>query len=190
MKISLSGCAGTGRTAVVHRLADKTNTPIITGVARQILEKEGYEYGSDVTVEKFLATPDRQRKIFDYKKKLETEAEKFITDRSWVDQAAYAILELNNQPGFDLTTYVDDCREESQRLDMIVYVPWNCRPLEPNNLRTLNPWYQLTVDSVIFNLLHRWNVEYITLPNGLTPDKSVKWIIDSLRSLHVLNKGK
>lgn len=180
LKISLTGSAGTGRTIIARRLASKLQLPLITGVAKTILKLENYEYTQSVSIEKFLATPERQHKISTYRQQRESEYESFVTDRSWLDQATYAIIELNGCVGFDVTSYLDDCRDEAEKTTLTVYVPWNRRPLTHDGVRTVNPWYQLLVDSVVFNLLNKWEVPHLILPADLSVKAAVKTILEHL----------
>jgi cytidylate kinase len=97
MKIALAGCAGTGRNIIAQRLAEKLSVGLVTGVVKEILDREHFQT-SEVQVEQFLATPERQQMIFDYKKEVEGLHENFVVDRSWIDQAAYAIIERSEYP--------------------------------------------------------------------------------------------
>jgi hypothetical protein len=185
LKIALAGSAGTGRTIIAQRLGETLRLPVLTGIARRVLREDQYVYSqsNDVSVEKFLAVPERQLRILKHRLELERKHESFIVDRSWVDQAAYALIELYDRPDFDLTSFLDDCRDEARKFDLTVYVPWGRCPLADNGLRTLNPWYQLIVDSVVFNLIHKWELRHVSLPNNLSVKNAVKFIAKEARKV-------
>lgn len=181
MRIALSGSAGTGRTLIAQRLSQQLHLPMITGIAKDLLKQSGYAYSPNLSVEKFLATPERQQFLFKKRRALEKKHSGFVVDRSWVDQAAYAIIELHGCVEFDIDRYVEDCREEALKADQTVYVPWNWRPLTADGIRTLNPWYQLLVDSVIFNLLTKWKIPFITVSRFTSIRSAVSFITASLK---------
>jgi len=184
MKIALSGSAGTGRSTIAIRLAQSIRHTPLTNLAKGILREQGFKYGTDTTVEKFLATPERQMALYDHKRVVESEHENFVTDRSWVDNAAYAVIGFYENPSFNIASYLDDCRCEVEKYDSIIHIPWGRQPLQPNGTRTINPWFQFMVDSVICKIAELWQIELTTVPEDLTNNECVDWILDFLKVMN------
>lgn len=184
MKIALSGSAGTGRSTIAIRLAQSINHVPLTNMAKSILRQQGFKYGTDNTVEKFLATPERQMLLFDHKRIEESKHDDIVADRSWIDHAAYAVIGLHENPAFDIASYVSDCRCEVEKFDSIIHIPWGRQPLQPNGSRTINPWFQFMVDSVICKIAELWQIEITTVPEDLNNNEAVSWILEFLKTLN------
>jgi hypothetical protein len=184
MKIALSGSAGTGRSTIAIRLAQSIGHTPLTNLAKGILREHGFKYGTDTTVEQFLATPERQRQLYDHKRMIESEYDNFVTDRSWIDNASYAVVGLHNNMLFDMASYIDDCKSEVEKYDCIIHIPWGRQPLQPNGTRTINPWFQFMVDSVICNIAQLWGIELTTAPQDLSNKDCVDWILNFLKTVN------
>jgi hypothetical protein len=181
MKIALAGSAGTGRTTIARKVAEVVNHPALTNLAKPILKDYGFQYGMGLTVEQFLCTPERQNMLFENKSVMESHYDDFVTDRSWIDLASYAIQGMHEDENFDITSYVKNCQKEALKYDAIVHIPWGRQPLVPDGTRTTNPWFQLIIDSIIFRLAVMWNIDLISLPENLNNEESVKWIVTQLQ---------
>jgi len=184
MKIALAGSAGTGRTTIARKLSEVIAHPSLTNLAKTILKDFGFQYGMGQTVEQFLCTPKRQNMLFDNKSVMESHYENFVTDRSWIDLAAYCIQGMHVDENFDITSYVENCKLEAEKYDVIVHIPWGRQPLTPDGTRTTNPWFQLIIDSIIFRLSGLWQIELLSLPDNLDNDESVKWIVEKLKEIN------
>jgi len=184
MKIALSGSAGTGRSTIAMRLAQSINHTPLTNLAKGILREQGFKYGTDTTVEKFLATAERQMLIYDHKRIVESKHENFVIDRSWIDNAAYAVIGFYENTSFDISSYLDDCKSEVKKYDCIFRIPWGRQPLQSNGTRTINPWLQFVVDSIICRIAYLWQIEIITVPEDLSNNECVDWIQKSLKTMN------
>lgn len=181
MKIALCGSAGTGRSTIAIRLAQSINHTPLTNLAKEILKDQEFQYGTNITVEKFLATPERQKKLYNYKCLMESQHENFVIDRSWIDNAAYATIGFYEDNSFDISSYLDDCQCKVSEYDFIFHIPWGRQPLQPNGTRTINPWFQFVVDSVICKIADLWKIKLIQIPDDLNNNESIKWILNFLK---------
>ena len=184
MKIALSGSAGTGRTTIAKRIASAINYNPLTNLAKSLLKDEGFRYGTDETVEEFLATPVRQLKLFQLKQMKESELENFVTDRSWIDLAAYCIQGMQTRTDFDISSFIEDCRTEVEKYDAIIHIPWGRQPLQPNGTRTINPWFQFVIDSIICRLANQWQIQMIEIDGGLANVDAIQEILTSIKCIN------
>ena len=86
MKIAISGTDSTGKTSLAEAVSTKYNISIIPECAREIADEMGINNLRTMPAElayKF------QTRVLDEKIRLELGLEKFIADRSTVDNAAY-----------------------------------------------------------------------------------------------------
>jgi len=183
MKIALSGSAGTGRTTIARKLSQVIDYPSLTNLAKAVLRDDEFKYGMGLTVEQFLCTPDRQRMLAENKRVVESHYESFVTDRSWLDLAAYCVQGMLEKEKFDISEFLNECQEEVKKYDIIIHIPWGRQPLQPNGTRTIDPWFQLIIDSIIYRLAMLWDIKLISPPSDLDNDDILKWIIGHLKEI-------
>jgi len=184
MKIALAGSAGTGRTTIAKQIAMSIDHFPLTNLAKSILKVEGFRYGTEETVEEFLATQQRQENLFLCKKEKEDELNHFVTDRSWLDLAAYCIYGMQNNTEFDVYSFVDNCKSEVEKYDVIIHIPWGRQPLQSNGTRTINPWFQFIIDSIICRLAKQWKIQMIEIDPSLGNAEAVKEILMSIKCIN------
>jgi len=93
IRVGIAGSAGTGKSLLAKDIADKLGVQYISSkrITRPILERLGYRWDGSMQVEEFLANEQCQEEILDLTEKAHAEAGNFVTDRTFVDIAAYTI---------------------------------------------------------------------------------------------------
>jgi hypothetical protein len=166
-KIGCVGAGGVGKSGVALELAGKLGIPYIAakGITRPILERLEYKYTSGTYVEEFLANSECQKEILSLTIEAEKQAGDYVTDRTSIDLAAYAIVLLHRKIDF-----VDEifaaCSLHASTYTHLFLCPWEQTQLVPNGVRTLSPWFQFMVHSTIIGLLREWDIPYSILPAG------------------------
>jgi len=183
MKIALSGSAGTGRTTIARKLSQIVGYPSLTNLAKAILRDDGFKYGMGLPVEQFLCTPDRQGMLAENKRVMESHYDDFVTDRSWLDLAAYCVQGMLEKEKFDISEFLNECQEEVEKYDIIIHIPWGRQPLESNGTRTIDPWFQFIIDSIICRLAMLWDVKLISVPSNLDNNETLEWIVNHLKEM-------
>jgi hypothetical protein len=161
MKIGIMGSGGTGKTLTGFKLAQHLGVPFLASreITNEILKRDGYQY--NIQVEKFLAQSHRQIDILTKVKDREDSHNQFITDRTLVDLAVYAIIELHNTDPKMLGKILRICKKHSKQYSHMFVCPWAGIDMRRNNLaRTLNPYYQLLVQHTQVGLLQDWNIGF------------------------------
>lgn len=144
-RIALSGSAGTGKTTLARALAARLDLPYIEEGFRERVKRGLKMYKLDERQRREL-----MRDMWEEQRERELAAtEGFVSDRSCVDFAAFWLH-------YDLMDAVDDTREfmefmgaEVERVDLILLCPWGVLPLEPDGVRSTNPWLQLRYQSLL-----------------------------------------
>ena len=174
LRIGIAGCAGTGKSLLGEKLSVATGLPFLPAknITGKILQRDGYDYASGQSVENFLGTPAHQQEILEATIEQHS-VEVFITDRTAIDIAAYAILELRD--GHDVKRHLARCRELSERYTHIFFCPWRDCKISGNQRRTLNPWYQFSVYSVELNVAKMFEIKLKMLEDD-DIDKRVEFI--------------
>lgn len=170
MRIGIAGCAGTGKSLLAERLGTELGLPVLTSktITSKILERDGYDYASGQRVEKFLSTPSRQAEILKGTKNQQS-AESFIADRTAIDLAAYAILEMHDCNNVE--RHLDRCARLCERYTHIFFCSWENKQPADNGRRTLNPWYQFAVHSVELQVINMFHIDVCRLQHSEVDDR-------------------
>lgn len=181
MKIGIVGCAGTGKSTLARQVADELGVDCIESkdLTAHILERDGYDYSSGVQVERFLANSGRQTEILRRTLELESEAESFVTDRTVVDLAAYAVSEMHNHDTKALRHVFETCRAHVGDYSHLFLCGWNDGPVGENNKRTLNPWYQFLIHAVEIGIMDHWGCKYKVV-SAESSDDRVKAVLSNI----------
>ena len=158
MRVGIAGCAGTGKSVLAEKLAAEMGIPFLPAkeITGDILHRDGYDYASGQQVEKFLATHEHQQEIL-RRTREQHSAEEFVTDRTAIDLAAYAILELKGP--INVKLYLQECKALARTYTHILFCPWEDLRIEDNHKRTLDPWYQFAVHSVQLQVTQMFGLE-------------------------------
>jgi predicted ATPase len=164
-RIGLAGAAGTGKSTLARMISEKMGLPLLASkaVTQEVLDKDGYDYGSGIHIERFLANSDRQVKLVTMTFQAQGSQSSFVTDRTAIDLAAYALCELHNSDPATLKRLFDKCRSSVGIYSHIFLCPWLDKPVNDNRRRTLNPWYQLLIHIIEEGIASEWGVKLIVL---------------------------
>lgn len=182
VRIGIVGCAGTGKSSLARCLAHRLNLNLLESkrITQDILERDGYDYGSGIQVERFLANTGRQNEILRRTMEMEDDLEAFVTDRTVVDLAAYVVAELNDADTQGLSHIFRTCQNRVKRYTHLFLCPWiDDKPLVQNEKRTLNPWYQFQIHALEMGIMASWGVPFVVL-QGVDTEERVETIVDAL----------
>jgi hypothetical protein len=162
-RIGLVGAAGTGKSSFAEALSSALDIPCLKskGITQDILSRDGYDYSSGVQIERFLANSGRQNEIL--RRTIEQQAvEEFVTDRTVVDLAAYAVCEMNCELN-TVKHILEACRRNAPNYTHLFLCPWQDVPVTDNNRRTLNPYYQFMIHAVERGIMDEWGSRYFII---------------------------
>jgi predicted ATPase len=180
IKIAIIGSAGTGKSTLAEAVAVKLGVPNLKSreITEDILMRDGYDYGSGIQIERFLANAGRQHEIL--KRTLEQQSvDSFVTDRTVIDLAAYAVCELNQSDPMALRKILDVCKKEASTYTHLFLCPWKDIPIAATKKRTLNTWYQYLIYIVEKGILDDWGCKYQVL-NEDDLDERLKGILSEV----------
>lgn len=175
LTIGIIGSAGVGKTTLAKNLSMALGVPFFEAkqITQPILERDGYDYGSGVQVERFLSSSGRQCEIL--AKTLGQQAVKgigsFITDRTTVDLAAYAVAGLHDSDPSLLRRVLKKCKDGSRHYTHLFLCPWIDEPLDDNHKRTLNPWYQYQIHLLELGIMRDWGMAFTVLQGKSVEDR-------------------
>ena len=178
-RVGIIGSSGTGKSSFAEALANELRVPCLKSkeITQHVLERDGYNYSSGVQIERFLATPRRQGEIL--RRTIEQQSvEQFVTDRTMIDLAAYALVEMHDEG--DVGHIYDTCKKNTDKYTHIFLLPFKDVPVKNNGKRTLNPWYQKLVHTIERGIMEDWNKGYWIINSDDTEER----IVEAMDVLH------
>jgi len=159
-RIGFVGAAGTGKSTLAKATSDMMGIPFLCSkdITQNILERDGYDYGAGIQIERFLANGERQREILKSSVMRYKMCKEFVTDRTVIDLAAYAVKELHETDTKTLKSIYDTCRKLSPTYSHLIICPWREGPVEDNKRRTLNQWYQFLINCTEHGIIREWEL--------------------------------
>lgn len=173
-RIGIVGAAGTGKSSFAESLSGELGIPFLKSkdITQQILVRDNYDYSSGIQIERFLSHTRRQGEIL--RRTLEQQsAEQFITDRTVVDLAAYALVEMNSDSDTVKHVY-ETCRKNISLYTHLFFCPFSDMTVTDNGRRTLNPWYQKLVHTIERGIMEDWNKGYWLIESDNTQQRVVE----------------
>jgi len=169
LNIALVGSHSTGKTTLVSLLQQcfAAKFYCISEVARSIIS-QGFPLGQDANVDSYINYVNEQLKA--EKKSQEVNYDVLISDRTILDTVAYA--EANRTlPRPFIPIYLIEMLEnvwllEKDFYDIYVYLPIEFE-MELDGIRPADKEYRHLVDRKILELLHKNNIDYITLSGSV-----------------------
>lgn len=163
-RIGLVGCAGSGKSSIAEAISKAMNLTNLKSrdITDIILRRDGYDYSSGIQIERFLANTGRQNEMLRRTIEQQSVAD-FVTDRTVIDLAAYAVCEMHHSDVTALRRIVETCRKNLSLYTHLFLCPWRDVPVTDNQKRTLNPWYQFTIHVIERGILDEWGCSYSIL---------------------------
>jgi predicted ATPase len=173
LRIGIVGAAGTGKTSLAEALSSAFDIPLLKSreITDDILKRDGYDYALGIQIERFLANSGRPNEILRRTIAQQQQAEQFVTDRTVVDLAAYAVCELHDMDVVAVRNIVETCKKNVSSYTHLFLCPWKDVPVENNKRRTLNPWYQFLIHVAELGILQDWRCQYTVLATRDTKDR-------------------
>lgn len=162
MRIALTGTSSTGKTTLAERLMleperDAWGGRLISANARGLLLELGYQSVDGMTL---AQRSDFQFAYIARKLELEKSQAEYLTDRSYLDIAAYW---LDYTGGCDDDDLVVRCRKEVARYDLHFYFPVGLLDVEMDGFRSTDIESHERVDCHIRRLAANWGVSLVSL---------------------------
>jgi ATP-dependent Lon protease len=180
-RIGIVGSAGTGKSSFAESLAIKLGIPCLKSkdITQQILVRDGYDYSSGIQIERFLSHTRRQGEIL--RRTLEQQSvEQFVTDRTVVDLAAYALIEINSDTDTVKHVY-ETCQKSIAIYTHLFFCPFmDMTAVTDNGRRTLNPWYQKLVHTIERGIMEDWDKDYWLIQSDNIEERIIE-VIDILQ---------
>lgn len=167
-RILLSGCSGIGKTTVAKAISELYDIPFISGSYSDLVPETKDIPHSEMINQEARSIFENDVKLLNLRKKAFNEHEVMVSDRSYLDSAAYMINKLSHRiPECEVEDFIEKCRTLLVvQCDALIYIPFHKNYLskwqiEDNGKRVLSHFYQSEI-TVIMNwlLLDYWGLEW------------------------------
>ena len=166
-KIMICGSSGTGKTTLAKHMSELYELPYVNTSASKVWPEFGFKNHEDAHTQsvstKIIGVAYQRRILIERIHALE-KMNHYITDRSFVDNTVYNMLELGHLlNALEVDTFTQWCSRAMKDVDGLIFLRWNDEVmLEDNGHRILNPLFQEMTDQ-IFNWVI--NEQIIRTPN-------------------------
>lgn len=171
-RIMFAGPSGIGKTTLARFVegigsGDEPNWPFISGSVSDLLPDTKSELHKDMLAhdKKELYIQDFQ--ILNLRKKLFANSDCFVSDRSFLDSAAYFLYkQADTIPQCELDHFLELCKmclcQYCDSLIILNFTPYMVKNwvMEDNNKRIMNKYFQAEISSIILMILDNWGVKF------------------------------
>ena len=185
MKIALTGSSSTGKSTLAATLLANDE---FKRFANRLLHVDGRRMLASMgcqSMDKMSREQLKQYQLAYYAKKKEIEAfqSDYITDRSYVDIAAYWIIrDSYDMPEAERDILLHSCRTEAKKYDLTVHLPFGLLEFEPDGYRPEDTALNKEIDHQIKILLTDWNIVHLTI-NTTSLSERVEIVLSALKGI-------
>lgn len=164
-RIMFVGPSGIGKTTLARFIESKYGIPFISGSMSGLMPDTKEMHHAEFLHQECGELINKDYQLLNLRNKLFKDKEIFVTDRSYVDLAAYFIYKQStNIPECEIDTFLGICKDLTiQQCDLLIYLPlsmYNMKEwkMEDNHKRIQNRYYQTQMSDIMGNLLTQWNI--------------------------------
>ena len=174
-RIMFVGPSGIGKTTLAKFIETKYGIPFISGSMSDLIPDTKEMHHAEFLHQECGELINKDYQLLNLRNKLFKDKESFVTDRSYVDLAAYFIYKQStNVPECEIESFLDICKELTiNQCDLLIYLPLSMTKMkdwkmEDNHKRIQNRYYQVQMSDIMGNLLTQWsrliNIDILVVP--------------------------
>lgn len=175
LRINFAAPSGLGKTTMAKCISEQYSIPFISGSYRDLVPSTKDIPHSDMINLDSAQIFSQDVQLLNIRQKVFSREQLFVSDRSFLDSAAYMIQKLSHRlPECEVEDFIEKCKVLNlmftDKLVMVEYhkAYWDRWKMEDNGKRVLNRFYQEEVSGIMMNTLfvHMGNIKYKTFIMG------------------------
>lgn len=171
MKVMFAGPSGIGKSTLANILASEyTQVPFISGSVSDLIPST-----KEVPHQEMLNKDSKDAYLEDYqivnlRNKLFKDKEHYISDRSYLDSAAYFYFKQAKEiPECEIEHFITLCKMLlNQQCEHLIFLHWDISLsrewwIEDNNKRIQSPYFQVLISDIMSMILRLWEAQPLEL---------------------------
>lgn len=208
LKIMFCGPSGTGKTTMAKEISKLFNIPFISGSYSDLVPSTKSEPHEKMITKSTEEIYNQDYQLINLRRNQLKDLTSFVSDRSFVDNAAYFIDKLAHRiPQCEVETYLDISKKLSETFTThLIMVPFTKEimgkwEIEDNHKRVLNKYYQYKISNLMMSVIqdfiypdlsteyHLIRKEYINKVVGNDKTKILfLYELDRVKRIQVINE--
>lgn len=169
LKVNFTGVSGVGKTQISKWIAEQLNIPFLSGSYSDLVPQTKNMPHRDMILKSAEEIQMQDTQVLNLRNKLFASHNAYVSDRSYLDSAAYFINKLSHRiPECEVENFLEICRAlTGVQLTHLVFIPFTYDyvknwQMEDNHKRVLNRYYQWEVSTIMYRILYEmWGVTII-----------------------------
>lgn len=168
-KINFAGPSGIGKTTMAKWLSEELNIPFVSGSYSDLIPSTANIRHKDMISKDPQEIHTQDTQLLNLRNKLFGSYPEMISDRSYLDSAAYHINKLSHHlKECDTDSFIDICKSLTLvTISHLIVLPlsinnWKEWEMEDNQKRVLNRYYQREISLLLLDQLNQWNLSVVS----------------------------
>lgn len=179
-RINLTGPSGMGKTTLAKWISEEYNIPFVSGSYSDLVPETATMPHKDMIAQDAKLIQEQDTKVLNLRRKAFDKLTTLVSDRSYLDSAAYFINKLSHRiPQCEVEYFIEICRELTlTQCDKVIFIPADTHHLEKwdmedNHKRSTNLYFHIEISLLISWLIDLWGGELITTCKSSLVDTAV-----------------
>lgn len=166
-RINLTGPSGMGKTTLAKWISNEYQIPFISGSYSDLIPETAKMPHQDMIAQDAKLIQEQDTQVLNLRRKAFDSFETMISDRSYLDSAAYFINKLSHRiPQCETEQFIEICRELTcKQCDKVIFIPAGVNHLqnwtmEDNQKRSTNLYFHIEISQLIYwIMIDLWGAE-------------------------------